>query len=141
MTLPQWMLLAFAMWTLAVLAFTIGVHRWSHILRGSREIHTFRADASDGPDWYRRATRAHANCVENLPVFGALAILASLTHTTSALVDVLACAIMAARIGQTTTHVAFRESKRSVSVRFGFFMVQHGSMVAMGVLIAAHGAG
>ena len=138
MTLPQWMLMAFALWTLAVLAFTIGVHRWRHILGGTRAIHTFRADASDGPDWYRRATRAHANCVENLPVFGALVALASLTSMTSTLIDALACAIMAARVGQTTTHVAFPETKRSVSVRFGFFMVQHCGMVAMGVLIAAH---
>jgi len=141
MTLPQWMLMAFALWTIGVLAFTIGVHRWNLILRGGRGIHSFPADASDGPDWYRRATRAHANCVENLPVFGAIVVLASLTSTASTLLDVLACVVVAARIGQTITHVGFRESQRSVSVRFGFFVAQLCSMVVMAATIAVHARG
>ena len=141
MTLPQWMLMAFALWTIGVLTFTIGAHRWNLILRAGRGIHSFPADASDGPDWYRRATRAHANCVENLPVFGALVVLASLTSTASTLLDVLACVVVAARIGQTIAHVGFRESGRSVSVRFGFFVAQLCSMVVMAVAIAAHARG
>ena len=138
MTLPQWMLMAFAGWTMGVLVFTIGVHRWNLILRGKRGIHSFRADASEGPDWYRRAMRAHANCVENLPVFGALVVLASFTSTVSTLVDVLACVVVAARVGQSITHIGFRETQPSVSVRFGFFAAQLCSMVVMAAMIAMH---
>ena len=70
-------LLGFALWTLAVLALTVGVHRWSRILTGRGAIHQFPADAPEGPDWYKRATRAHANCVENLPVYTAIVVAAS----------------------------------------------------------------
>jgi uncharacterized MAPEG superfamily protein len=141
MTLLQWMLMAFALWTIGVLVFPIGVYRWNLILRGKRGIHSFPADTSEGPDWYRRAMRAHANCVENLPVFGALVALASLTSTASTLLDVLACVVIAARVGQTITHVGFRETAPSVSVRFGFFVAQLGSMVVMAAAIAVHARG
>jgi len=136
MTLPQWMLLVFASWTIGVLIFPIGVYRWNLILRGTRGIHSFRADASEGADWYRRAMRAHANCVENLPVFGALVALASVTGTASTPLDVLACVVIAARFGQTITHVGFRETALSGSVRFGFFAAQLCSMIVMAAIIA-----
>lgn len=72
MTIPIWMLLAFAVWTIVVLLFSVGVYRWSRILTGRVEIKDFRADRVEGADWYQRAMRAHANCVENLPVFAVL---------------------------------------------------------------------
>jgi uncharacterized MAPEG superfamily protein len=135
MTIALYCLLAFATWTLGLLAATIGVHRWNLILRGQREIHTFRADASDGPDWYRRATRAHLNCVENLPVFAAIVVTAALAGLQSPWFDLLACVVVVARVLQTLTHVSFRESARSVSFRFSFFMVQVACMFALIVLI------
>lgn len=72
MTVPVWMLLGFATWTVLLLLFTIGIYRWSRILSGRVPIRQFPADAVGGEEWYRRATRAHANCIENLPVFGAI---------------------------------------------------------------------
>ena len=66
------MLLGFATWTLLLLMATVGVYRWSRILTGRVEVRNFRADQVEGEDWYKRAMRAHANCVENLPVFGAI---------------------------------------------------------------------
>jgi len=141
MTISLYCLLAFATWTLAVLATTIGVHRWNLILRGEREIHTFRADASDGPDWYRRATRAHANCVENLPVFAAIVVAAALVGLRSPTFDVLTCAVVAARVLQTLTHVGFRETARSVSFRFSFFLVQLACMFALTALLVMHARG
>ena len=137
MTIPLWSLLVFAVWTLAVLAGTIGVYRWNLILRGERAIHTFRADATEGPDWYRRATRAHANCVENLPVFGAIVTIATFAGVHSAAFDAAAIVVSAARVVQTVTHIAFRESRRSVSIRFGFFAVQLSCMMGMAVMIAS----
>ena len=72
MTVPVWMLVGFAAWTVLLLLATVGVYRWSRILTGRVPIRSFRADQIEGADWYKRAMRAHANCVENLPVFGAI---------------------------------------------------------------------
>ena len=74
MTVPVWMLLGFAAWTVILLSATVGVYRWCRILTGRVQIRDFRADQVEGEDWYRRAMRAHANCVENLPVFGAIVL-------------------------------------------------------------------
>lgn len=136
MTIALYCWLAFAVWTLALLAFTIGVYRWNLILRGARDIHSFRADASeDSPDWYRRATRAHLNCVENLPVFGALVAIASFERLSSPAFDVLACTVVVARVAQSLTHVSFPISARSVAVRFTFFSIQLVCMLAQAALI------
>lgn len=140
MTLPVSALLGFAAWTLATLAFTIGAHRWSRILAGKARIDAFPADASDGPDWYRRATRAHLNCVENLPVFGAIVLAITATGATGRLFDVLPFVVLGARVCQTVTHVGFAATTRSVSVRFGFFFIQLAAMVALMVALARSSA-
>jgi uncharacterized MAPEG superfamily protein len=71
-SIPVAALLAFALWTITLLAFTIGVLRWTLIFSGRAELKSFPGDEPHGSPFYRRATRAHANCVENLPVFGAI---------------------------------------------------------------------
>ncbi|MGH8350446.1 MAG: MAPEG family protein, partial [Pseudomonas sp.] len=77
MTIPMWMLLGFATWTLLLLMATVGVYRWIGILFSNVPIASFRSDQLEGADWYQRGTRAHANCVENLPVFGAIVFVIS----------------------------------------------------------------
>jgi len=139
MTIALYCLLAFAVWTLGLLAFTIGVYRWNLILRGTRDIHSFRADASeDSPDWYRRATRAHVNCVENLPVFGAIVGVGSFAGLHSQAFDALACVVVVARVAQSLTHVSFPISARSVSVCFTFFSFQLVCMLAQAFLVIAN---
>jgi uncharacterized MAPEG superfamily protein len=135
MTTLHLTLLGFALWTLAVLALTIGVHRWSRILTGRSAIHEFPADAPEGPDWYKRATRAHANCVENLPVFAAIVVAAQAAGATGTALDGLGVAILCARVGQTVTHVGFVQTARAVTVRFTLFSVQLVAMLAMIVLV------
>ena len=71
MTVPAGMLVRFAAWTVLLLLATVGVYRWSRILTGRMPIRSFRADQIEA-DWYIRAMRAHANCVENLPVLAQL---------------------------------------------------------------------
>lgn len=131
MTIPLLALLAFATWTLVVLMTTVGVHRWTLILMRRAAINDFPADGSNGPDWYQRATRAHANCVENLPVFGAIVAVATWSGAEGLLLDVPSVAIVGARLCQTTTHVAFKQTARAVSFRFGFFSVQLVGMLWM----------
>jgi uncharacterized MAPEG superfamily protein len=141
MTIPQWALLGFAVWTLLVLFGTVGVYRWSRILTGRVRISEWQADLPQGSDWYQRAMRAHMNCVENLPVFAAIVFCATATGADSRLLDWLAGAILVARIGQTTVHLAFAPSDVTASVRFAFFFVQAICMLAMATIVAVSAVG
>ena len=58
MTIPVWVLLGFAAWTLLTLFMTIGVYRWTRILTGRASIAEWRADEVQSSEWYRRAVRA-----------------------------------------------------------------------------------
>ena len=118
------MLLGFATWTTLLLTATVGVYRWSRILTGRVEIRSFRADQVEGDDWYKRAMRAHANCVENLPVFAAIVFALYVGNVTSTLVNVLAIAILIARMLQSLVHVCFVQTNTMASIRFAFFAVQ-----------------
>jgi uncharacterized MAPEG superfamily protein len=135
MTLPLFTLLGFSTWTLLVLMATVGVYRWTLILSGSAAIHTFPADAPTGADWYRRATRAHANCVENLPVYASIVFVLSWIGLEGPPVDALCCIVLGARVCQTSIHVGFEQTARAVSFRFSFFTLQLLSMLGLIVLI------
>src|SRR5512147_283613 len=124
MTVPIWMLLGFAAWTVLLLMATVGVYSWSRILTGRVEIRNFRADQVGGDDWYKRAMRAHANCVENLPVFGAIVFALYVGNVTGGLVNVLAIAILIARMLQSLVHVCFVQTNTMASIRFAFFAAQ-----------------
>ena len=101
-----WMLVRFAAWTVPLLLATVGVYRWSRILTGRMPIRSFRADRIEA-DWYIRAMRAHANCVENLPVFGAIVLGLYVGNVASASVNAWAVAVLVARIMQSLVHVCF----------------------------------
>lgn len=133
MTVPVWMLLGFAAWTALLLAFTVGIYRWSRILTARAQIADFPADARGGEGWYQRATRAHANCIENLPVFGAIVYALSVSGVGGPLVDALCAGVLVARLVQSTVHVSFVQTNKVVAVRFSFFSVQ---LVSFLVLIA-----
>jgi uncharacterized MAPEG superfamily protein len=72
MSIPVWVLLAFAVWSMLVL--TVGTYRWGLIFAGRVQVKEFRADQIEGSDRYRRAMRAHLNCLENLPIYGAIVL-------------------------------------------------------------------
>ena len=124
MTLPVWMLVGFAAWTVLLLVATVGVYRWSRILTGRVAIREFRADQIEGAEWYKRAMRAHANCVENLPVFGAIVFGLYVGNVGSALIDALAVAVVIARVMQSLVHVCLIQTNTVTAVRFAFFFVQ-----------------
>ncbi len=136
MTIPVWVLLLFAGWTLATLLGTVGLYRWSRILTGRAALSDFRADEQQGSDWYRRAMRAHANCVENLPVYAAIVVAVTASGVRSPLLDTLAVVLLVARVLQTVTHVAVEQTDAVVAFRFAFFLVQIVCMAGMGILVA-----
>ncbi|MDM0002506.1 MAPEG family protein [Variovorax sp. J22P240] len=134
--LPELMLLGFAAWTLVLLLTTVGAYRLSRVFSGRAGMSEFRADQVEGQDWYRRAMRAHANCVENLPVFAVLVFALRVFGIADPAVDALCVVILAARIPQSLVHVCFAQTDRVVSVRFALFFVQFLSFCALIALIA-----
>jgi uncharacterized MAPEG superfamily protein len=137
MNIPVLVLLAFAMWTLLVLAAGVGVYRWSRILTGRASVADWWAGTAKGSDWYQRATRAHMNCVENLPVYGAVVVGLSVAGLQSHLIDWLSVSILVARIGQTTVHLSLPATNAVASLRFALYFVQMLCMTAMGIAAAA----
>lgn len=136
MTTPVWVLLGFAGWTLLTLMLSIGVYRWSRILSGKSAVNEFRADAVEGPDFYKRAMRAHANCVENLPVYGAIVVAARSVGLDDPTLDVLACTVMGARVLHTLVHVTLVQTNAVASVRLALFSIQFVCMGWMGIHVA-----
>ena len=135
MAVPIWMLLGFATWTVVLLLFTVGIYRWSRILTGRVAIRDFRADRIEGEDWYRRAMRAHANCIENLPVFGAIVLALYASGVGGPRVDFLSIAILVARVLQSLVHVGFEQTNTVAAVRFGFFFIQIFSFLSLIVMM------
>jgi uncharacterized MAPEG superfamily protein len=138
MTIPMWTLLGFATWTVLLLMVTVGVYRWTQILLGRKGIGAFRSDQVEGDDWYRRSMRAHANCVENLPVFGAVVLALSASGVSGPAVDRLSMAVLAARVVQSSIHVSHAQTDAFVSVRFTFFCIQLAAFLALIVMIVLH---
>jgi hypothetical protein len=141
MSIPVWVLLGFAAWTMVILFTTVGTYRWSRIFTGRAEISEWQADEQQGSDWYRRAIRAHLTCVENLPVYTAIVVALLASHVNNHLLDGLAITILAARICQSSIHLLLEQTNSVAGVRFAFFFVQAVCMIAMGLLsaVSTHG--
>lgn len=123
MTIPLWVLLLFAAWTLLLLFMTIGYYRWSRILTGRATIREWRPDEEQGTDWYRRAMRAHANCLENLPIYTVVVLALSATRAQSPWLDVLAIVLLLARVVQSALHIGPKQTEVVAGVRFSFYAI------------------
>ena len=137
MSTPIWMLLAFAAWTVLLL---LGVYRWSRILAGQTPINEFRADQVEGADWYRRSMRAHANCIENLPVFGAIVFALHVSQLGGATVSYLSITVLVARVMQSLVHICLPQTNTVAAIRFAFFFVQIVCFLALIVMVVGHAA-
>ncbi len=134
MTVPLTCLLAFAAWTLALVVFPIGAIRIPKVLLGRAKANDFPADEPHGSPAYGRVLRAHLNCVENLPVFGAVVVVAHLAGVGSPIFDRLALVYIAARVLQSIVHIS-SGSALAVTTRFHFFLAQIVCVVWMGALL------
>jgi uncharacterized MAPEG superfamily protein len=138
MTIPMWMLLGFAGWTVLLLSATVGVYRWTRILSGRASVSSFRADQMEGEDWYQRSMRAHANCIENLPVFGAIVLALDVGDVGGPVINVLSILVLISRVLQSLVHVSHVQTDSFVAVRFSMLCVQLISFVALIVLVVRH---
>ena len=116
-------LCGFAGWTI-LLVFVLANYRLSFALKGERAVNSFSPDGADLPGFGQRLTRAHLNCLEFLPVFGAVALAAVASNKLS-VTDPLALILLYARIAQSIVHIA-SVSQAAVLVRATLFVVQLG---------------
>lgn len=119
-------LLGFAAWTVLLLCL-LGLTRSTIAMRG-KAANSFKPGGEDTPGFPQRLTRAHANCYENLPTAAAILLYAVATGQT-AVTDPLAYVFLGARVGQTAAHL-LSGANPVVMVRFAFFLVQQGIVVA-----------
>jgi len=82
----------------------------------------FRPDNSNLSPFMQRLARAHANCLEGLPIFGGLMMVALLSGK-SAVTDSLAYVFLGARLLQSVVHLC-SISVPAVTLRFTAFAVQ-----------------
>ncbi len=138
MLLSQWALLGFTLWTLILLVSTIGVTRVGAVMRKEAAPNSFNPSVPHGNERYQRSMRAHLNCLENLPIFGALVLLGAITSVGGTLFQAAAFTVLPARVLQSLAHIASGRN-RAVLVRFTFFAVQLLCFAILGALLVAHG--
>ena len=114
-------LVAYAAWTLALLL-VMELVRSKLVLAREVEASAFRPDNANLSPFMQRLARAHANCVENLPVVAAL-MLAAVASGHAEVTDPLAWWLFGARVVQSLLHVS-SISNLAVTLRFGAFAVQ-----------------
>jgi uncharacterized MAPEG superfamily protein len=114
-------LTGFITWTLLLLVL-MEVIRTQLVLRGKVPANGFTPDNAGLSPFMQRLARAHANCIESLPVFGGLLLVAIATDRT-AVTDPLAYLLLGARLFQSLVHLASTRVA-AVTVRFSAFAMQ-----------------
>jgi uncharacterized MAPEG superfamily protein len=114
-------LLLFAAWTLLLMMGYV-TYRTMMVMRGSSAASWTRGSGYEVPGFVKRVENAHANCVENLPVYGAI-VLAAYVLGKPGVVDATAVYFLLARLGQSVTHIA-GVSHVLVLVRAAFYTIQ-----------------
>lgn len=120
-------LTGFAGWTL-LLMLIMTTNRVLNSFGGAKiPMNKFSATGEDLPGFGQRVTRAHLNCLENLPVFAAL-VAATILSGQFGVMDSTAMYVLYARIAQSVVHL-ISASLPMVLVRGSFFFIQVALMV------------
>ncbi len=110
-------------WALFLLILMEGL-RTRLVLSGAISGPQFRPDNANLSSFMQRLARAQSNCVEGLPVFGGLLVVALVTSRAD-VTNGLAPWLLVARLVQSLSHLASL-SVLAVNVRFLAFTVQMG---------------
>jgi len=116
-------LTGFVAWSLFLLTLMEAI-RSKLVLTKAIAANGFNPENSNLSPFMQRLARAHANCIEGLPIFGGLMVIAVVAGR-SAITDPLAYAFLAARILQSVIHLTSL-SALAVTLRFSAFAVQMG---------------
>jgi uncharacterized MAPEG superfamily protein len=121
MTSTAFALTGFVAWALLLLILMEAIRTYLVII-GRVAANGFTPDNASLSPFMQRLARAHANCVEGLPIFGGLLAIAIMTARTG-ITDFLAPWLLGARIVQSIIHLV-STSAIAVSLRFTAFAVQ-----------------
>jgi len=116
-------LTGFIAWALFLLIWMEALRSWL-VLSKQVPANGFQPDNGNLSPFMQRIARAHANCIEGLPIFGGLMLVALVTGR-GTVTDPLAYALLAARVVQSGIHLASL-SEIAVTLRFAAFAVQMG---------------
>ena len=111
----------FIAWALLLLV-VMEILRARLVATGRVASNQFTPDNGNISPFMQRLARAHLNCVESLPIFGGLLVVALVTGRTGA-TDPLAPWLLGARIVQSGIHLASTRNA-AVNARFAAFVVQ-----------------
>ena len=115
-------LLGFTAWTLALVGLVFG-YRGLAYLKGTPINHWPRGVRhTDETPLMRRIEDAHANCLENLPIFAVLVLVAAAMAQLPA-VNALAACVLYCRIGQSLAHL-WGPGSLQVHIRAAFWAGQ-----------------
>ena len=114
-------LTGFVSWALFLLVLMETI-RSKLVVAGAVPANGFNPDNSNLSPFMQRLARAHANCVEGLPIFGGLMLIAVVAGR-STVTDPLAYVFLATRILQSVIHLSSL-SALAVTLRFSAFAVQ-----------------
>ena len=114
-------LTALIAWSLSLLIL-MEVLRSRLVVTKAVRANEFKPDNSNLSPFMHRLARAQANCIEGLPIFGGLLVVAILTDRTD-VTDSLAPWLLLARLVQSVTHLVSL-SVPAVNLRFSAFAVQ-----------------
>ena len=127
-------LTGFVVWTLFLLVLMEGIRSYL-VLTKAVPANQFRPDNANLSPFMQRLARTHANCLEGLPIFGGLMLIAVVAGK-SAITDPLAYVLLAARIFQSLVHLG-SISAAAVTIRFAAFAIQVGIAVYWAVRLLA----
>ena len=128
----------FALWAI-VLVLAIGVMRFRSLRAGATPA-SFTAGERHGSDAYWRLYRAHANTLENLPVFAAIVLTAWVVGMETKTFNQLAVVVLIARIVQSIVHIASGH-ERAIILRFLAYATQIVCMIWMAILVLRQAGG
>ena len=115
-------LVGFDGWTLLTL-FIVANLRVANVFFGAKiPLNQFSPSGDDMPGFGQRMTRAHLNCVENLPILAALVAAAGLSGQFGVMEGTVMC-VLYARIGQSVVHM-ISSSLPAVLIRATLFFAQ-----------------
>lgn len=122
MSVTLTVLICYVAWTIALVSLVVG-YRAALVLSMRRPADSWlRGTVADDPALILRAGNAHANCVENLPLFAGVVLIAGLSGQLTEL-DLLAPWLLGARIMQSVVHL-IAVNHWMVFLRFNFYFLQ-----------------
>jgi uncharacterized MAPEG superfamily protein len=122
MSAPLYCLIGYTAWTILLVILIVSA-RGLEVFTGKKRMNEFPGGVPHGGDAYWRLYRAHANAVENLPIFAVLVLVGTMLHVATPAFARLPAVALGARVIQSSAHIA-SGSVPVVTVRFTAFATQ-----------------